>query len=256
MPGTADALFRAVRPLFPLSGRGIWPRMGRTMKVKLLAARQGGSDAPRELDVRDLGRLPYRTALAIQEQLVEERRAARIADTLLLVEHDPVYTLGRNADAANVLAAPAALAAAGVEVVRTSRGGDVTYHGPGQVVGYPILDLRRLGESVVGYVGRIEEVLIRLVAAFGIAAQRDPANRGVWVGQEKIAALGVRVTRGITMHGFALNVTTDLAAYRGIVPCGIRGRGVTSMRRLAPEVTLEAVKPELVRQFRSVMGYD
>jgi len=186
---------------------------------------------------------------------VADRLARRVPDTLILVEHDRVYTLGRNADEGNVVAAPAALKDAGIEIVRTTRGGDVTYHGPGQIVGYPILDLRARGEGAVEYVGCLEEVLIRLLAEYGIEGQRDRANRGVWVGREKVAALGVRVTRGITMHGFALNVTVDLQPFGGIIPCGIRGRGVTSMARLVPGVTVESVKPRLIEQFRIVFRY-
>jgi lipoyl(octanoyl) transferase len=208
-----------------------------------------------KFQIRDIGRQPYGPVFKLQERLVADRLAGHIPDTLILVEHDPVYTLGRNADAHNVVAPPAALREAGIEVVRTTRGGDVTYHGPGQIVGYPILDLRARGEGVVWYVGRLEEVLIRLLAEYGIEGQRDRANRGVWVRQEKVAALGVRVTRGITMHGFALNVTTDLRQYGGIIPCGIRDRGVTSLDRLVPGVTVESVKPRLVEQFKIVFGY-
>ena len=173
------------------------------------------------------GRVAYARALEWQEQLHAARIAQRVPDTVLLVEHDPVYTLGRNADDSNILLDASELAARGIEVHRIGRGGQVTYHGPGQVVGYPIVSLRDRGAAA--YVSLLEEVLIGTLAGYGIEAGTDSINRGVWVGQEKIAAIGVRISRGVAMHGFALNVNPDLGAYGGIVPCGIVGRGVTSM---------------------------
>ena len=142
----------------------------------------------------------------------------------------------------------------GIEVVRIGRGGDVTYHGPGQLVGYPIIHLGERGKGVLWYVQALEQILVRVMADFGVQADTDRQNRGVWVGDEKIAAIGVRVTRRITMHGFALNVRTDLANYAGIVPCGITDKGVTSLHLLVPDVSMDAVKDVTVQRFREVFG--
>ena len=188
--------------------------------------------APRLLDVRRFGRVPYAEGLALQERLVSERQAGRISDTLLLLEHDPVFTLGRNARTEHVLFPEAELRARGFEVHETGRGGDVTYHGPGQVVGYPILSLAPDRCDVHRYVRDIEEVLIRTCADYGVVASRVPGMTGAWVGAEKIAAIGVRIARWVTSHGFAFNAAGDLAPFGLIVPCGIRGRGVTSLERL------------------------
>jgi lipoyl(octanoyl) transferase len=196
----------------------------------------------RELRWSFLGRVPYREALALQEALRQGLRdAARggsaAAEHLLLLEHPHVYTLGRNASAADVLASAEWLARQGIEVVDSDRGGQVTYHGPGQLVGYPILDLSPDRRDVRRYVRDLEEVLIRTLADYGIAAEVRPgaALIGVWAGGEKIAAIGVHLSRWLTTHGFALNVTTDLSLYAGIVPCGLRQEGNTSMARLLGE---------------------
>lgn len=202
--------------------------------------------APFEL--LDLGRRDYESTLALQEERVERRKAGG-PDCLILVEHEPVYTLGRNAKPDHILLSPDEMESRGIHTVQTGRGGDVTFHGPGQLVGYPILSLTERGQGVVWYVSQLEALLITTLAAFGIDAGVDSANRGVWVGDEKIAALGVRVTRGVTMHGFALNVRADLAWYSGIVPCGIVGKGVTSMHRRVPDITMEQVKQRVVLEF-------
>jgi len=207
------------------------------------------------LRVADLGLRPYAPTLALQESLVERRRRGEIADTLLLVEHLPVYTLGRRALEAHVLASADELRQMGIEVIRTTRGGEVTYHGPGQLVGYPILDLGAQGRGVAAYVDALEDVIIAALAGFGVAGGKDHRRRGVWVGGEKIAALGVRVSRGISLHGFALNVSTDLTPYRWIVPCGIRDRGVTALRALAPGAAMDSVKAAIVDAFVRVFGY-
>jgi lipoyl(octanoyl) transferase len=188
----------------------------------------------RVLDVRRLGRVPYAEALALQRSLVEDRRAGRVDEVLLLVEHPHVLTLGVRGDGgrAHILATPDALVSRGVEVHETGRGGDVTYHGPGQIVGYPIIDLNPDRRDVHRYVRDLETVLIRTAADYGIAAGRVEGLTGVWVGDEKLAAIGVRIARWITSHGFALNVTTDLDYFNLIVPCGIADRGVTSLARL------------------------
>jgi len=176
--------------------------------------------------------MPYADALALQQTLVADRRAGRIGDALLLVEHPHVLTLGVRGKRSHILATPDVLDARGIDVHETGRGGDVTYHGPGQVVGYPILDLRPDRLDVHRYVRDIEEVLIRTAADYGIDASRVKGLTGVWVGREKLAAIGVRIARWITSHGFALNVTTDLDYFALIVPCGIADRGVTSLARL------------------------
>jgi lipoyl(octanoyl) transferase len=178
--------------------------------------------------------VPYAEALELQKQIVERRRANEIPDQLLLLQHPAVITLGvksRN-DRSHVLETPERLAARGIEIIETGRGGDVTYHGPGQVVGYPIIDLNPDRRDVHQYVRDLEEVLIRTVDAFGIAAGRLPGLTGVWVGNDKVAAIGVRIARWITSHGFALNVGTNLEHFGLIIPCGVTDKNVTSIERL------------------------
>ncbi|MBT3191383.1 MAG: lipoyl(octanoyl) transferase LipB [Verrucomicrobia bacterium] len=209
-----------------------------------------------KLRVIDMGRAAFDRALALQEKTVAERKADVVPDTLILVEHDPVYTLGRNADLANVLDSPEALAARGIQLVPTTRGGQVTYHGPGQLVGYPVIDLAARNKGVLWYVEHLERVLMDVLEQFGLESHTDPKNRGVWIGDSKIAALGVRVTRHVTMHGFALNVAVNLEDYSGIVPCGIRDKGVTSLHVAKPDVTLDTVKPIVVDVFREVFEYE
>ncbi|HXY39613.1 MAG TPA: lipoyl(octanoyl) transferase LipB [Vicinamibacteria bacterium] len=182
--------------------------------------------------VERLGRVPYARGLELQQRLVAERQAGRGVDHLLLLEHDPVFTLGRNARPEHLLLPAEELRERGFEVFETGRGGDVTYHGPGQVVGYPILRLPPERRDVHRYVRDLEEVMIRTCADHGVAAGRVPGLTGAWVGADKIGAIGVRIARWVTSHGFALNVSTDLSVFDLIVPCGIRGRGVTSLERL------------------------
>ncbi|HJZ74033.1 MAG TPA: lipoyl(octanoyl) transferase LipB [Vicinamibacterales bacterium] len=184
--------------------------------------------------MRRLGVVPYTEALALQRSLVEDRRAGRIGDTLLLLQHPHVITVGVRGDGgrSHILATPDALAARGIAVHETGRGGDVTYHGPGQLVGYPIFDLSPDRRDVHQYVRDVEEVLIRTAADYGIGAERVAGLTGVWVGREKLAAIGVRIARWITSHGFALNVSTNLDYFNLIIPCGIADRGVTSLSRL------------------------
>jgi lipoyl(octanoyl) transferase len=186
------------------------------------------------LDVRRLGRVAYAEALALQRSLVEARRAKQVDDLLLFVEHPHVLTLGARGDGgrAHILATSEMLHARGVEVHETGRGGSITYHGPGQIVGYPILDLQPDRCDVHRYVRDIEEVLIRAAADYGVEAQRIEGLTGVWVGRDKLAAIGVRIARWVTSHGFAFNVTTDLQYFDLIVPCGIADRSVTSLARL------------------------
>jgi lipoyl(octanoyl) transferase len=188
----------------------------------------------RRVEVHRLGVVSYGDALELQQHLVEQRKSNEIPDQLLLLEHPPVITLGvktRN-DRSHVVAAPELLEEEGVEVFESGRGGDVTYHGPGQLVGYPIMDLRPDRCDVHRYVRDLEEMLIRVAASFGVSANRLPGLTGVWVGDDKLAAIGVRIARWITSHGFAINVSTNLAHFNLIVPCGIVGKGVTSLERL------------------------
>jgi lipoyl(octanoyl) transferase len=213
----------------------------------------------RTLEVRRLGRMGYDEAHDLQKRLVDERRSGVVGDVLLLVEHPPVITLGaRNRIAAShILASEAELAAEGVMVRETGRGGDVTYHGPGQLVGYPILDLRPDRCDVHRYVRDLEQALIVALQAFGLEGARVPGLSGVWVGdagrEEKIAAIGIRISRWITSHGFALNVTTNLDHFGLIVPCGITGRGVTSLARLLGRpVVMADVEDAVVAGMRQV----
>jgi len=211
----------------------------------------------RLLEIRRLGVVPYERGLALQRALVEERRAGGVSDLLLLLEHPPVITLGVRGDGgrSHIVAEPAHLAALGVEVSETGRGGDVTYHGPGQVVGYPILDLRPDRCDVHRYVRDIEEVMIRTCADFGVRAGRIGGLTGAWAGADKIGAIGVRISRWITSHGFAFNVNTDLQYFDLIVPCGIAERGVTSLRQqLGREVPMADVEESLVHHFAQVFS--
>jgi lipoyl(octanoyl) transferase len=204
------------------------------------------------MDVRRLGIIGYQAALDLQHRLVEDRKAGRIGDQLLLLEHPPVITLGVRTrhDRSHLLQTPESLAAQGVELFEAGRGGDVTYHGPGQLVGYPILDLKPDRCDVHRYVRDLEDVLIRTVAAFGIDAGRVAGLTGIWVGSGKLAAIGVRISRWVTSHGFALNVNTNLDHFRLIVPCGITDKGVTSIERLlGRKVLMAEVEDEVARQF-------
>jgi lipoyl(octanoyl) transferase len=206
--------------------------------------------------VQRLGRIAYRDALALQEELVEARHAQRVHDTLLLLEHEPaVITLGRGANPENILQSREVLSAQGIEVHETGRGGDVTYHGPGQLVAYPIFDLSPDRRDVRKYVSGLEEVMIRVAASYGVHAERVAGLNGAWVGTRKIGAVGVRITRWITMHGIALNVSTALDAFELIVPCGIVGKGVTSLEReLGRGVSMREVETKTVEAFEAVFG--
>jgi lipoyl(octanoyl) transferase len=211
----------------------------------------------RELEFRRLGIVPYADALALQRALVEERRANRVPDLLILLQHPPVITVGVRGDGgrSHIIADTDRLAALGVAVSETGRGGDVTYHGPGQIVGYPILDLRPDRCDVHRYVRDVEEVMIRTCVDYGVPAGRITGLTGAWVGPEKIGAIGVRISRWITSHGFAFNVSTDLAYFDLIVPCGIADRGVTSLQRvLGRSVNIADVEESLVCHFAAVFG--
>jgi lipoyl(octanoyl) transferase len=211
-----------------------------------------------ELVYLDIGRAPYEPTVRLQQRLLEEVKAAEDERAyLIFVEHDPpVITLGRGTRGDHVRASRERLAREGIEVCETARGGDVTYHGPGQIVGYPILRLDLHGRDVHRYMRDLEEVLIRTLARFGVEGGRAEGQTGVWVGNEKIAAIGVAVRRWVTWHGFALNVATNLAHFGLIVPCGITGKGVTSLARLLGRpVGVAEVKPALVEYMAEVFGF-
>ena len=209
---------------------------------------------PTGLEVRRLGTVPYLEALELQRTLVEERRAGRMPNLLLLLQHPPVITLGvRGSSRSHITATDAMLASRGIGVYDTGRGGDVTYHGPGQIVAYPILDLRPDRCDVHRYVRDLEEVLIRVCADYEITAGRVAGLSGVWVGPNKIAAIGVRISRWITSHGFAFNVNTNLHDFDLIVPCGIVDRGVTSLQKLlGRQVLIDEVEQRVSARFAEV----
>jgi lipoyl(octanoyl) transferase len=210
----------------------------------------------RPLEVLDLGRMHYADALQVQQRLVEQRKRGEGSDTLLFVEHPHVVTLGRNGKEQHVLASEDILARSGIEFYETDRGGDVTYHGPGQLVGYPILDLREWKRDVHAYFSGVEQTLIEALAVFGIRAERIPQRgyEGVWVNQAKIAAIGIHISRWITSHGFALNLETDLSYFQYIVPCGL-AKPVCSLRSLGCEATREEVMHAIAASFANVFEY-
>jgi lipoyl(octanoyl) transferase len=205
----------------------------------------------RKCCVRELGRIDYGQALELQQQLATQRKLGAVPDHLLLLEHPHVITLGRNGHLENLLASDQVLSRAGISFYPTDRGGDVTYHGPGQLVGYPILDLRDWKRDVGAYVRAVEQSLIDTLAAFGIEARRIPKLTGVWVGDRKIAAIGVHLSRWVTSHGFALNVNTDLSYFQYIVPCGLT-KPVTSMAQLGVRASLAEVSQVFAAHFGRV----
>lgn len=207
-------------------------------------------------DVYNLGVMPYQQAWALQKALVQAHRqrpetAVPLPDRLLLVEHPPVYTLGQGATLDYLNFSPQAPP---YPLFRTERGGEVTHHCPGQLVGYPILDLRRHRTDLHWYLRQLEEVVIVTLAQFGIAGSRQPGLTGVWVGDVKLAAIGIKVSRWVTMHGFALNVCPDLAGFAAIVPCGIAHKAVGSMAEFCPGITVELVRPVAIAAFAQVFG--
>jgi lipoyl(octanoyl) transferase len=213
-------------------------------------------DAGKLIAVRRLGLVPYADGLELQRRLVEERKADQIPDTLLLLQHPHVVTIGVKKDGRqHILASPDRLASLGVDVFETGRGGDVTYHGPGQLVGYPILDLNPDRRDVHKYVRDLEEVMIRVCADYGLTAGRVKGFSGAWIGDEKIGAIGVRISRWITSHGFAFNVTTDVDFFNLIVPCGIADKGVTSLAsKLDRAVDMTEVEDRFVAHFTAVLA--
>ena len=198
--------------------------------------------------VQNIGRKSYKAVWDLQKEMQQKRIKGEIEDTLILVEHDPVYTLGKNANDDHLLQSRDQ----SVDVFNIERGGDITFHGPGQLVGYPILDLSNYKKSVSWYMRTLEHVLIDTLIEFKIIAQRNEGLTGVWVGDEKIAALGVRISRWVTMHGFALNVNPNLSFYDGIIPCGIFDHGVTSMEQLLGETqNNDSVKNMVIEKFNN-----
>jgi lipoate-protein ligase B len=199
-----------------------------------------------QIFVQNIGRKSYKAVWDLQKEMQQQRIKGEIEDTLILVEHDPVYTLGKNANEDHLLQSRDE----SVDVFNIERGGDITFHGPGQLVGYPILDLSNYKKSVSWYMRTLEQVLIDTLIEFKITAHRNDGLTGVWVGDEKIAALGVRISRWVTMHGFALNVNPDLSFYDGIIPCGIFDHGVTSMEQLLGETqNSDNVKNMVIEKF-------
>ncbi len=209
---------------------------------------------PSPIAVRRIGLIGYQEAWDLQRELLARIIAGEAPETLLLLEHPHTYTLGRRGGKEHLLAAPEELAARGAVVIETDRGGDITYHGPGQIVGYPLLNLRRrTGGDVHRYLRALEAVLIGVLAGYGLTGEREPEYTGVWCRGAKVAAIGVRISRGITMHGFALNVSTDLSYFDHIVPCGIHGRAVTSLERLLGEaIPIDRVTGVIERRFQDV----
>lgn len=207
--------------------------------------------------VQQLGRVGYTEALRLQHQAVALRKAAAIPDTLLLLEHPHVYTLGRNARQEHLLVSKERLAEIGAQVFETDRGGDITYHGPGQLVGYPIIDLTQHRRDVAWYMRSLEEVFIRVAADFGIQAGRLNGATGVWVGREKLVAMGVHISRWVTSHGFAFNVNPDLRFFDNIVPCGLRDKGVTSLAKLLGQaVEIQPVTNGVIDELGRVFGLE
>ena len=208
----------------------------------------------KEAWILNLDTVPYDEAFALQKRLVTMRSQDAICDTLILLEHPPVFTVTRKATRKNILASPDELEDQGISLCETNRGGDITYHGPGQIVGYPIMNLKDHGKDLHKYIRNIEEILISLLMDYGISAHRDKANPGVWIGDEKIAAIGIAVKSSwTTMHGFAFNVNPDLKHYSLIVPCGLTNKGITSLSKLlGTPINMEEVREKLIHHYAEV----
>lgn len=211
-----------------------------------------------KLEVVKLGLIEYKTAFDLQNRLMKLRQQGKIDDVLLILEHPPVITVGLNGKDANILVAEEVLGESGVQVFHINRGGDVTYHGPGQIVGYPILDLNNHGRDIRSYIRRIEEIFIRLLREeFDITAGRDPAYPGVWVGNDKIVAVGCAMKRWVSMHGFAFNVNTILEHFRWIISCGISNKGVTSLEiLLGRQFDLKTAEDMVISYFAAVFDVE
>ncbi len=211
----------------------------------------------RQLTYCDLGLIKYEDAWNLQKEIFDLRLHNEIDDVLFLLEHSHTYTLGKVADKNNLIGSQNFLDENNISVFEIDRGGDITYHGPGQIVGYPIIDLKNWKQDTHQYLRGLEEVLIRTCSHYGIESGRNPKYTGVWIGNRKIAAIGIKVSRWITMHGFAFNVNTDLSFFNGIVPCGIKDKDVTSLKKeLGNEIDISEVKEVLLEKFVEVFGYD
>ena len=214
------------------------------------------SNHKKKLAIIDLGLQPYRPVWELQQELQKKRIAQQIPDTLIFVEHNPVYTIGKNGSDLHVIASSDFLQLHDIEVVQVDRGGDVTYHGPGQLVGYPIFDLHQHKQSISWYMRSLEEVFIEVLNQYNLHGERSEGYTGVWIKDEKITALGVRISRWVTMHGFAFNVNTNLSHFGGIIPCGIFQYGVTSLQKaINQSVDMEEVKQFVIEAFQKVFNF-
>jgi lipoyl(octanoyl) transferase len=210
----------------------------------------------RIFDYCDLGMIDYKDAWDLQKNIFDLRLRNEINDTLFLLEHPHTYTLGKVAEKENLISSEVQLKELGVSVYEIDRGGDITYHGPGQIVGYPIIKLSDWKEDTHLYLRGLEEVIIQTCAEYGLITERNPKHTGVWIGERKIAAIGIKISRWITMHGFAFNVNTDLNYFGGIIPCGIKDKDVTSLQReLGREIELDKVKDKLIKNFQKIFSY-
>ncbi len=211
----------------------------------------------RILTYSNLGLIDYQKAWDLQHTLFEKRRANSIDDTLLLLEHPHTYTFGKSSDKSNLLLDDSELKRRNISLYDIDRGGDITYHGPGQLVGYAILDLKNWEQDTHKYLRALEEVIIQTISEFGIEGKRDEEHTGVWVNDKKICAIGIKVSRWISMHGFALNINTDMDLFNGIVPCGIEEKGVTSLsEELNKKCNIDIIKSSLVKKFSEIFNYD
>ena len=205
----------------------------------------------------DLGKIDYKSAWDLQKEIFDLRLHNKTDDTLFLLEHLHTYTLGKVAEKENLISTNEQLKELGISVYEIDRGGDITYHGPGQIVGYPIIKLSDWKEDTHEYLRALEEVIIKTCSDYGLNTNRNPKYTGVWLGEKKVAAIGIKVSRWITMHGFAFNVNTDLNYFGGIIPCGIRDKDVTSLQReLGKEIEINEVKEKLVKNFQNVFSYN
>ena len=223
---------------------------------KIIEITRMNTNYQKKLAVIDLGLQPYRPVWKLQRELQRKRIEQQIPDTLIFVEHTPVYTIGKNGSDLHVIASSNFLQIHGIEVVQVDRGGDVTYHGPGQLVGYPIFDLHQHKQSISWYMRNLEEVFIGVLRKYNLQGERSEGYTGVWIKDEKITALGVRISHWVTMHGFAFNVNTNLSHFGGIIPCGIFQYGVTSLQKvLEHEIDMEEAKQFVVQAFQNVFNF-
>ena len=210
----------------------------------------------RRLIYTDLGNVEFDAAWNLQHNLFDDRLSNKIDDTLLLLEHPHTYTFGKSADKNNLLLSEEELSKKKIALFDIDRGGDITYHGPGQIVGYPIISLKEWFQDTHKYLRALEEVIIKTLSEFGIESNRLEQHTGVWINDKKICAIGIKVTRWITMHGFAFNVNTDMDLFNGIIPCGIEDKGVTSLQEiLGKKVNIDLVKKKLVNNFKNIFSY-